>query len=342
MKTTQRSGSALIITLWVLVILSLLIGTFAFNMHIEAGISSYYRKRLQAQYLAQAGVELAKVILIRSAEAGGGAEEEEELDEIGKQAERLVHGGSVKITRELGRGKIDLTIHPAESRRNVNRLQDPLGWDDVFDEANVPDDVMLRQELVHCFFDWTDPNDTKHADGAESDDSFYEDRGYEVKDGPLDTVDELMLIKGFTTEILFGGVPEDSREAPMKGIIHTLTTWSDGRVNPNAADFRTLMTLPGIIEEEANGILAWRRGADGVDGTEDDELFEDVNQAVVAAGGLSAEAQALLTVQEIKYIRVDSIGEVGKGKPVRSGISCMIRLDRETARAVFWHEGILP
>ena len=44
-----------VVALWVLIILSLLIGAFAFDMHIEAGITSFYRKRLRSQYLATRG-----------------------------------------------------------------------------------------------------------------------------------------------------------------------------------------------------------------------------------------------------------------------------------------------
>ena len=40
-KSSRRAGSALIVALWVLLILTLMIGTFAFNMHIEAGITSH-------------------------------------------------------------------------------------------------------------------------------------------------------------------------------------------------------------------------------------------------------------------------------------------------------------
>ena len=63
---SSESGSALIVALWTLLILALLIGAFAFDMHVEAGVTSYYRKRLKAQYLAYAGVELAKVILSKN------------------------------------------------------------------------------------------------------------------------------------------------------------------------------------------------------------------------------------------------------------------------------------
>ncbi len=59
-------GSALIIVLWTLGLLSLLIGSFAFDARIEARIISYYRKRSQAVYISKSGVELAEMLLEKS------------------------------------------------------------------------------------------------------------------------------------------------------------------------------------------------------------------------------------------------------------------------------------
>jgi hypothetical protein len=50
-----RRGAALVVALWTVLILSLLIGGLAYEMHIEAGITSYARKRLKAQVAARGG-----------------------------------------------------------------------------------------------------------------------------------------------------------------------------------------------------------------------------------------------------------------------------------------------
>src|SRR5208283_193484 len=51
----DRSGVAIIIVLWVVMVLSLLISGFAFTMHVETQIASYARKELKAEMLARSG-----------------------------------------------------------------------------------------------------------------------------------------------------------------------------------------------------------------------------------------------------------------------------------------------
>ena len=64
----RRRGPALIVALWTLIALTLLVGSMAFDMRVEAQITSHYRKRVKGQALAQAGIEWAKMILVQSRE----------------------------------------------------------------------------------------------------------------------------------------------------------------------------------------------------------------------------------------------------------------------------------
>ena len=59
----SKQGAALIVALWVLIILSLIVGSFAFEAKLEAMLVSYKRKKYQAEMLAKSGVEYARAIL---------------------------------------------------------------------------------------------------------------------------------------------------------------------------------------------------------------------------------------------------------------------------------------
>ena len=113
---------------------------------------------------------------------------------------------SAAYRRSWARARSRSTSLPEQGRRNVNTLTDE-DWEEILDQAGVPQEMWA--ELIDCFHDWTDEDDEHHLNGAESDDSFYEERGYKCKNAPLDTVDELLLIKGFTPAIVYGGPPED-------------------------------------------------------------------------------------------------------------------------------------
>ena len=73
----MKRGSALIIVLWVIALLSVLIGGFAYEMHVEAKIVSYVRKKLKAEYLAKAGIEYAQALLSHSSEVKGKGDTDE-------------------------------------------------------------------------------------------------------------------------------------------------------------------------------------------------------------------------------------------------------------------------
>lgn len=327
----SKSGSALIIALWVLIILSLLISAFAFDMHVEAGITSYYRKRLKAQYLAYAGVEYTKVILSKASSK----EEKEILPEGEKEMNdlrmTLEVGGEVSLSRELGAGSIEITIKPETSKWDVNKIDDEK-WKELLDASGVPTEKI--DELIDCFKDYTDPGDEHRINGAESDDPFYEQRGYECKNGPLDSVEELLRIKGFTPAIVFGGPAEGEGEEDFQGIADVLTVWGNGdKIDAMSASEKTLSVDPDLTLDEIQRIIEARA-------TEDGELPKSL-QDLLAKAGIAADEglEAVLNWGKPTYFEVTSVG-VAQG--VRSTVLCTLTMDGEKATPVAWREGDLP
>jgi general secretion pathway protein K len=336
-RAETRRGSALIIALWVIMILSMLIVQFAFDMRIEGTVASHYRKLIKAQALARAGVEWTKVMLAKEVEETADGElllEKGDNEQMAIAAVNLKKGVGIRsLEQELGEGRFVVDILPEEGRRNVNLLSDE-DWEEVLDQGNVPED--LWPELIDCFHDWIDPDDAHRLNGAESDDSYYKQRDYECKDGPLDTVDELLLIKGFTEGILYGEPGEDGEEG-LVGIAPWLTTWGDGKVNVNTASKEVLLTIPGIESFVVDDIIKYRSGQDGEMGTKDDG-FESIED-VAAKTGLNPSLKDRITTTERKYIRVVSIGEV---QGVKSGIWCILQAGDASVIPVFWREEAMP
>lgn len=307
----MKRGSALVIVLWVITLLSVLIGGFAYEMHIEAKIVSYVRKKLKAEYLAKAGIEYAQALLAHSSEVKGKVDSDEMRAKWWyTNAKRLRQGyAALGINEALGEGSFTLDIMPEPALRNINALRDD-DWERIFKLTGVPED--LWPELIDCFNDWRDPDDQPNLDGAESDDYYlrldppYKARGHAAKkaltttatqigtntavsattQANLDTIEELLLIKGFTPAILYGGrVDEsDTNSVVMTGIADLLTAIPETgeQVNINAASKRVLMTLPGIDDILADAIVAEREmgGNQGLTGGAqmgEDYFFTDVN-----------------------------------------------------------------
>jgi hypothetical protein len=102
------------------------------------------------------------------------------------------------------------------------------------------------------------------TDGAEDDHYKSLDVPYKARNKGVDTVEELLLVKGFVPAILNGGVlnPEEKKElqVSVRGIKELFTTYGDGKINVNAAPMEVLMTIPGIDEIMAGAIVEEREG----------------------------------------------------------------------------------
>lgn len=336
--SVRRDGAALIVSIWVILVFSLLISSMAFDMQVEANVAAYQRKRVKAEYLARAGLEWTTAVLSRKVTETM----DQELQLQPDQDEQLVvasinlsHGVGVSgIEKTLGDGKFIVDILPEQSRWDVNRLED-VEWERIFVQAGVEN--TRRRELIDALKDWTDEGDEHRLHGAEKDDEFYRNRGYEVKNAPLDTVDELLLVKGWDEAILYGGTSPKDDSISYNGIAGWLTAWGDDKVNVNTASRDVLMILPDIEERVIEAIMEYRTGIDGVANTKDDG-FRDVEE-VVSKTGMDVSLRDLITTTERKYLRVVSVGEVDG---VRNGVWAVIQAGEGGIIPVYWREEAMP
>ena len=332
----SAAGAALIVALWTVLILSLLIGGMAYEMHVEAGITSYARKRMKAQVAARGGVEYAKFLLAKSFDNSAFEEEDDEKEALRTLAKNLSRGIGVSgVKVEMGESTATVDVQPEAGRRNVNKLGDE-DWEELLDQAGVPEEDW--PELIDCFMDWTDEGDEHRLNGAEEDDAYYKEQGYVPKNAPLDTVDELMLIKGFTPAIVYGGPPPDPKSEPLRGIAHLLTTFGDGKVNVNTASREVLMTLTaanGKMMDDwvVDDILKYRLGDDGLPNTKDDG-FDSVQEAI-SKSGMDPSLADKISVSDRQFVRVTSIGD---NHGVESGVWAVFEVGEKKVTPIYWRE----
>jgi len=337
-------GSALIAVLWTICLLGMLVGSFAFDAHIESRITSYYRKRAKSAWLAKSGVEIAEMLMYGSSEMTRGAEKtpEDDEDQWYDQKKKLAEGLAIRgMTRELGRGTITIDIVPEPARRNVNLLKE-TDWERIFEVAGIPEDMW--PELIDSFYDWTDKDDVSREYGAESEDYYEElDDPYRADNGPLDTVAELLLVKGFTRTILSGGAlklhPDDDDPIYVSGIEDLLTTYGDGKVNVNAAskDKRVLMTLPDVDELVAGAIIEEREGWWDEEGEQEDTSFKNVGDFISRISSITElhpDLSKHVTVDS-KIYRIRSLGTVHR---VSREISCIVKHAKKQMTVLRWRE----
>jgi len=324
-KNQSKEGAALLVALWVLVILSLIVGSFAFEIQLEALLVSHERKKFRAETMARSGVEYARAILDRRTNA-----EELEIADMGGEDEdgfmmaalHIKRGLSTTSKIELGNGSFSVTLESAEGGRNINLLSRGE-WFEILEMANMPSTEW--DTMVDCLEDWIDEGDLHKLNGAESDDPFYEERGYPVKNGLLDSVEELLLVKNWGEDILYG-TDENEEGDSIFGIADLLTVWGDRKVNLNTASIDVLLSYAEYEDWELASVLEARNGEDGEAGTLDDGIK---NLADIGADPNKFKLQS-------HFVKVTSMGDVF-GNQYR--IECIFLLQRKNSIPVYWQEG---
>ena len=250
----REEGVALILTLLITAILVTLIVEVNYSTQVDLRIAGNFRNDLQAGYLAKSGVNIAISYLKFDVENTDTDNLEE--DWAKPYPPIPVGDGFVKVVTEDENAKINLNEVVKEDGKVDEQIRDILIR--MFEAADV--DV----EIISAIIDWIDPDDDPLPEGAE--DSYYGslDPPYGCKNAPLDTLSELLMIKGVTDEA-------------YEKISKYLTIYSkEGIININTASKEVLMFLDERMDEPmAEGIVAYR-GETPFGGSNWQEALRDV------------------------------------------------------------------
>ncbi|MBI4559410.1 MAG: general secretion pathway protein GspK [Candidatus Hydrogenedentes bacterium] len=114
-----------------------------------------------------------------------------------------------------------------------------------------------EEDPVDAILDWIDTDDEPRASGAESEYYSALDVPYGCKNGSLDSVEELLLVKGITLELFFGN--PDEEQLPLTELL-TVRGHPQGKINVNTAEREVLEALGEVLNESgfANVVLEER------------------------------------------------------------------------------------
>lgn len=107
--------------------------------------------------------------------------------------------------------------------------------------------------VANAIVDWVDTDSTRtEPGGAEG----FDYPARPCKSAPMDSVDELMYVKGMTSLMMNG---EDRPEHKVPGLRNLLTAWSNGKINVNTAPVGVLQCISqGLDENVARAIVDYR------------------------------------------------------------------------------------
>ena len=251
---------ALLLVLFVVSLLTIIAAEFAFTTRLEIANARNFKEDIEGYYYAQAGFQYAMTEIIGKYDeiylTGDGQvgfyrkwfHEDPENGYVppaeGEEVEKTMPPLPARDGVPIGNGKFDYVDSDEEGRLNINYLNSRLKiqgktirdvFRDLLLETGVPegDDPDI---IIDSIMDWIDKGDEHRLNGAETDwyEANYKEKGftsaYSCKNAKLDTIDELLLIRGITPEILYGsdslyasGDPDS--DVKYKGLLPYITVY---------------------------------------------------------------------------------------------------------------------
>jgi len=212
---SSRRATALIVVLVVIVMLALGAYTFSELMITEYRAADAYSRRVQSEVWAQSGVEYVAALMTPD----GGGFEMDLYDNPGAFHVPLGNGGGFLVMAPLENGdgtdiqpgspQLRMGLIDESSRIDINYLAtlDPVEADDEFELIITLDPrerlialPNMTDEIADAILDWIDADDEPRMYGAEFES--YTDRT--PRNGPIDSLEELLLVEGVTPQLLYG------------------------------------------------------------------------------------------------------------------------------------------
>jgi len=245
----KESGSVLVVTLLVVLLLAALTLAFSDETGVELALSETSRNSEQAYLTARSGVQAAMALL--------SADRDKDMDNL---KEDWLQQEMVTLPEDFMEGS-SLTVRVADesAKFNLNTLVN--GYGDVEDlrasQAKRLFRVLgVREELLDPLLDWLDGDDIERINGAES--QYYSglDSPCSCANGTLQTLEQLAIIKGYAK----GLTAEEGRRVDLTPYV---TLYTDGKININTAPPEVLQCLSEKLDSSmANAIADYRRSHD--------------------------------------------------------------------------------
>ena len=225
----RQSGVALVLVLWVMTLLAVIAGNFAFSMRGEAQIARNLLVNAQAKSRADAGAQLAWFELMKP------SADPQRWQANGVAHELMMDGTLVRISILDESGKIDLNTAPDELLKALFR------YSGLSEEAS--------STLLNAVLDWRSPGNLRRLNGAKEEQYRAAGKNYGPANAPFETVDELQRVLGMSPDL-------------YRTLAPALTVYSrQPGINPAFASRDVLLAFPGVNPAAVEQFLVQRQYA---------------------------------------------------------------------------------
>lgn len=248
-NVSNDRGIALVIVLWIFIFLFVAAMDFSILAREEGMVARRYVDEVEGYYLALAGFQerLYRLLLARS--TGGRPEEfgdglgQEESVEYGEWYEAALGSGFYRVRVVDEGGKINLNAADERTLRQIF--------------ANIGIEEPRQGILVDSILDWRDQDQLHRVNGAEDDYYLSLSPPYTTRNGPFDTTEGLLWVRGVTLE-LFHGLEEEGIARVALRDIFTVETRGN-RVNLRTASAEVCQALVGGPMEDCEHFVEQRK-----------------------------------------------------------------------------------
>ena len=347
----RRRATVLILTLWIVLILSLLATTLAYEMQIEMQLTGAHRDEFVAEQLARIGVSRAVVDLRNDSLMDGATDftRRRQFDALGDVWAGTLGPREIEIElpgEDEVFGTCQIMIVDEESKLSLNGMKPD--WRNVMRNLLLLLDVDEddAKQLADAIWDWKDPDNVPVGGEGDDEGAYYAqfsddpEEGADgvgrvhPKNGPFHAVEELLEIPGMTAGIFYGYDPkevadpeffpprsiEESRER-RPGLRDLVTVRTD-RTNLNTAGLECLAALCAYAADDldagmsmARRMIEYRQGEDA-DEIDNNQAFREVSDAAncgeCTPTHLTKMNQATVLTTQSQFFTIYSRAQVGR------------------------------
>jgi len=198
-----------------------------------------------------------------------------------------------------------------------------------------------RDVVVDSILDWRDTNDFYRANGAENDYYLSLKEPYYCKNGNLDSIEELLLVKGVTLDLYHGkkGAPErEEGSADRVGLKDIFSIYSPGeRVDINSATPLVMNMVLGIPREVSQQMVKAR----------EEKSFENqqdlLNRVPELAPFIGEIGRFIVFRSAFPYYTIETRAKLKDG-PSMQGLKTIVKIDpreKEGYKIVQWVDRLM-
>lgn len=236
-----RKGFALVLTLVITALMVAVTAELIHQVYVDTSLSRGFRDGQQASLLAESGIAGGKKLL--------------QLTLSGQDYSSLSDKWAQPFKLDDESGSITITAIDESGKICLNDLINPDNTYYPFTQnalLRLGNQLKLPENLWPALADWLDIGDETRSNGAESSYYLTLKTPYRARNGKLATMTELLMIKGFTPEVVAKLKPFVTVYSEQNG--------AKSKINVNTAPKEVIIALDkGIDERLAARILEERR-----------------------------------------------------------------------------------